>query len=71
MIRNDNEGVTLKVSWDELLIFNNAINETAHEIDDWEFPTRVGATLNAAKTLLSEVGAALRLQPGKGAAGST
>jgi hypothetical protein len=68
LIGHDDEGVTIKASWDELAIFNNAINETAHEIEDWEFPTRVGVTRDAAKTLLAQVGAALQLEPRNGQA---
>ena len=43
----------------ELLIVNNALNEVCHGIDLPDFDTRMGTSLENAKALLKQVGAAI------------
>lgn len=51
--------VTISLSTDELLILNNALNEVCNAIDVSEFATRMGADLDEARGLLSEIGQTL------------
>jgi hypothetical protein len=46
----------------ELALINNALNEVTNglHIEDWEFETRLGASREEARSLLSEVSAAYR-----------
>jgi hypothetical protein len=48
-------GVRIDLTWDELVLFNNALNEVCNGIDVWEFSTRLGATRDEARQLLREV----------------
>ncbi len=50
----------LELTEHELVIVNNALNETLNAIDDDEFDTRVGATTGEVDALLSAVRGALR-----------
>jgi hypothetical protein len=49
--------ITLKLSQDELLLLNNALNEVCNgvHIDDAEFSTRLGASRNDARRLLERI----------------
>lgn len=48
-------GVTLKFTPDELLIVNNALNETLNGIDVQEFSTRIGASESDVAKLLKAI----------------
>ncbi len=39
----ERDSATITVSWDELEILNNALNEVLHALDIPEFATRIGA----------------------------
>lgn len=47
--------IQIEFSVDELVMVNNALNETLNEIDLFEFQTRVGYTFEEVEVLLSEV----------------
>lgn len=47
---------TVTLSADELLIVNNAINEICNALDVAEFSTRIGASVDEARSLLRQVG---------------
>ena len=49
--------ITLKLTRDELLLLNNALNEVCNGvyIDDAEFSTRLGASRNDARRLLERI----------------
>jgi hypothetical protein len=46
----------VRLSNDELLILNNALNEVCHGLDLVEFSTRMGAELEDVQELLSQIG---------------
>lgn len=48
---------TLSLCPEELLIFNNALNEVCHGLDLEEFGARMGAELSAVESLLAQIGA--------------
>ena len=53
----------MDLTLDELLLFNNALNEILNgpcAIDDWEFQTRTGVEREAAVALLERAGQELR-----------
>ena len=52
-------GANLALSFDELLIINNAINEVCHGLDLVDFHARIGATPEEAKALLRQIDALL------------
>lgn len=49
-------GATIELSVVELMVLNNALNEAIHELDEWEFPIRVGASVEAARALREAIG---------------
>jgi hypothetical protein len=46
----------VRLSNDELLILNNALNEVCHGLDLVEFSTRMGAELEDVHELLNQIG---------------
>lgn len=46
----------IKLSTDELIILNNALNEVANALDGAEFSTRMGVELEEVRSLLSQIG---------------
>lgn len=46
----------VRLSNDELMILNNALNEVCHGLDLIEFSTRMGAELEDVQELLSQIG---------------
>ena len=63
---NENDA-TLVVSYDEVEILNNAINEVCNGLDVPEFSTRMGADLTEVQRLLRELhtlGVAMRNKAG-------
>ena len=54
-VKMEEDQVTLQLSINELSMLNNALNEVCHGIDIPEFSTRMGATMNEAKMLLTEI----------------
>jgi len=63
VLRREPHAAELRLTRDELLIINNALNEICHGIDVPEFATRIGAEPAEAKRLLAEIGALLRGRP--------
>ncbi len=59
---SDGDAVTISMTQAELALINNALNEVTNglHIEDWEFETRLGASREEARSLLSEVSAAYR-----------
>jgi hypothetical protein len=60
--KNADQDYVLTLTRAELRIFNNAMNETLEALgaDEDEFATRVGASVQDVRDLLSEVNALLR-----------
>lgn len=52
----------IRLSTDELLILNNALNEVCNALDIPEFSTRMGAELEEVKSLLRQIGEMLDTQ---------
>ncbi len=50
---------TVRLSKSELIVLANAINETQEAVEEWEFPTRVGAETHEAENLRQELKALL------------
>jgi hypothetical protein len=67
LIERTPNSATLKVSSNELLLLNNALNEACNGVrdlgDDSEFGTRLGASREDGRALLRELGAALDETP--------
>jgi hypothetical protein len=53
---SDKNGVTVQLSFSEILIINNALNEMCNAFGFSEFETRMGATVDEALALLKSVG---------------
>jgi hypothetical protein len=55
---DQDRALNLALSPDEALILNNALNEVCNgvDIEDWEFPTRLGGDREEARALLVRVG---------------
>jgi hypothetical protein len=53
------QSLDVRLTLDELRIINNALNEICHGIELPEFETRIGASIERAKSLLNEVGDAI------------
>jgi hypothetical protein len=51
-----NGSVELRVTQDELVIFNNALNEVCHGFEVDEFETRIGGSRDEAAALLQAIG---------------
>ena len=47
---------TLTLTTIELVLLNNAVNESLQALPDWEYPIRVGVTKDEARTLLDQLG---------------
>ena len=56
MIGVDGREITAQFTADELLIINNALNEICNGIDVDEFGTRIGASTDEVRSLLTSVG---------------
>lgn len=50
----------IRLSESEIMLLANALNEARELIDDWEFPTRLGASLQEAETLRSKLASILK-----------
>ena len=52
------EHIFLEVTRAELILLNNALNEVCHgiDIDEEEFPTRLGGSRKEAQALLQRIG---------------
>jgi hypothetical protein len=48
--------IVLYLTRAELLLLAGSVNETIAAVDDWEFSTRLGATLEEARALRKELG---------------
>jgi len=53
------EFVDARFTVDELVILNNAINESLNGIEGWEYHTRLGATQTEAQLLLTKIAQAI------------
>ncbi|NNN21002.1 MAG: hypothetical protein HKL80_03255 [Acidimicrobiales bacterium] len=49
----------IRLSRDEVLLLNNALNEVCNAIEVWEFSTRLGSKREEALEMLNEIGRAL------------
>ena len=63
VLRFDPHAAELRLSRNELLIINNALNEICHGIDLPEFATRIGAEPAEARRLLGEFSTLLTSLP--------
>ncbi len=63
VISRHSGGATIEFSDAELLMIRNALNEVLHEIEDWEFETRMGCSRELAQSLLKAVRAAYDRKP--------
>ena len=58
LIENDEETAVIRLSHDEVITLNNALNEILNgpdAIEDWEFQTRVGVSRDDARSLLRDL----------------
>jgi len=62
ILKIDTDGATVRLSKAEIGVVNNALNEVANGVDigEFEFKTRLGASREAARQMLREVGAVYR-----------
>ncbi len=51
----EKENCTLRLTFDEIMIFNNALNEVCNGLNLSDFSTRMGGEINEVKNLLQEV----------------
>jgi hypothetical protein len=59
LIESEDQSVVLRLSQDELVTLNNALNEILHgpeTVADWEFHPRVGISREEAESLLRPIG---------------
>ncbi|WP_037587998.1 hypothetical protein [Stenoxybacter acetivorans] len=54
-----NQKAQLSINYEELLIFNSALNEICNGIDVFEFDTRIGVTKDQVVILLNQIGSVL------------
>lgn len=59
IVKPTQQGVTVRLTVEELVAVNNALNEACSEIEDWEFSTRMGCELADAQALLAQVSNAI------------
>jgi hypothetical protein len=50
------DDIVLHLTRAELLLLAGSVNEAIAAVDDWEFSTRLGATLEEARALRQELG---------------
>jgi len=55
VVKSNQEGATVAMSYDEIVILNNALNEVCSGLDLPEFSTRMGCSREEAQSLLGEV----------------
>ena len=51
----DEKAISLVLTSSDLEIISNCLNETLEAIDEWEFPTRVGASVESVEAMLREI----------------
>ncbi len=56
LIDKNHDGASLRLTMNELIILNNALNETLNGIDPVEFGTRIGVEIEEADRLLKAFG---------------
>jgi hypothetical protein len=63
--QNDqSDEIVLRVTRAELLLLAGSVNEAMEALEDWEFPIRIGAGVEDARVLRSELSALIaRLPP--------
>lgn len=49
------DDIVIHLTRAELLLLAGSVNEAIAAVDDWEFPTRLGATLEEARALRKEL----------------
>jgi hypothetical protein len=54
----------IRLSWDELRLINNALNEVCHGIDVPDLDARLGARRGEARALLDQIGAVIDQRQG-------
>jgi hypothetical protein len=65
LVQNDrSDQIVLRVTRAELLLLAGSVNEAMEALEDWEFPIRIGADMEDARVLRSELSALIaRLPP--------
>ena len=57
LAQNDrSDEIILHLTRDELLLLAGSVNEAISAVDDWEFSTRLGASVAEARALRKELG---------------
>jgi hypothetical protein len=59
LLRTGSEQADIRLSWNELRLINNALNEVCHGLDVLEFVTRLGTSRAEARALLDRIGAVI------------
>lgn len=60
----DSDGdLAVAMTHDELRLLASCIGEALEAVEEWEFSTRLGADVSAARTLRSEINDVLRVAP--------
>lgn len=54
-IKINKDKIILELSKDELGVLSNALNEVCNGIEVWEFGTRMGITIENARTILESM----------------
>ena len=52
--QDSNESTLVRLTRDEAVAINNALNESLQHLEEWEFHARMGVTSSEVRTLLSE-----------------
>lgn len=55
VLQSGSDRATVELTMDDLLTFNNALNEVCNALDLAEFATRMGVELSEARALLRQV----------------
>jgi hypothetical protein len=56
LLRAGSEQADIRLSWNELRLINNALNEVCNGLDVLEFVTRLGTSRAEARALLDRIG---------------
>jgi len=56
----DEKEVTIAATRDELILLANSLNEALEAVEDWEFDTRLGSSVDEARALHATINEILR-----------